>query len=221
MGVYLDSPLSFDKQVSETCKACCFLIRALPHIQACLTTEAFKTIAAAIYGSRLDFFTSLLAGTSLKWSYGVFRHPRGRKIAIIPKLLWIKIWNFLTFIIWLSSEKWCHYYFVGCPLWRHHGHQRGTGRRRNYNFVTVHWIKQVIHFFPIVKIFDLNPIYVFEVREFNGETFRTLPLPLVLENPVRTGCTGTSRLPIFLPGGILGFYLHLCCRGRGIRWWHF
>ena len=140
---------------------------------------------------------------TLKWSYGVFRHPRGRKIAIIPKLLQIKIWNFLTFIIWLSSKNWCHYYFVGCHLWRHHGHQRGTGRRRNYNFLTVHSIKQDIHFFTFVKMCVLNPIYVFEVGEFNGDTFRTIPPPVYLENPVRTGSSGTSRLPIFLPCGIL------------------
>ena len=64
LGVYLDSTMSFDKQVSETCKACYFHIRALRHIWASLTTEASKTIAAAIVGSRLDFCNSLLAGTS-------------------------------------------------------------------------------------------------------------------------------------------------------------
>ena len=57
--------MSFDKQVSETCKACYFHIRALRHIRASLTTEASKTIAAAIVGSRLDFCNSLLAGTSV------------------------------------------------------------------------------------------------------------------------------------------------------------
>ena len=35
------------------------------HIRASLTTEASKTIAAAIVGSRLDFCNSLLAGTSV------------------------------------------------------------------------------------------------------------------------------------------------------------
>ena len=63
LGVYLDSTISFDKQVSETYKACYFHIRALHHIRASLTTEASKTIAAAIVGSRLDFCNSLLAGT--------------------------------------------------------------------------------------------------------------------------------------------------------------
>ena len=61
LGVYLDSKMSFDKQVSETCKACFFHIRALRHIRASLTTEASKTIAVAIVGSRLDYCNSLLA----------------------------------------------------------------------------------------------------------------------------------------------------------------
>ena len=65
LGVFLDSKMSFDKQVSETCKACYFHIRALRHIRASLTTEASKTIAAAIVDSRLDFCNFLLAGTSV------------------------------------------------------------------------------------------------------------------------------------------------------------
>ena len=54
LGVYLDSRLSFDKQVSETCKASYFHIRALRHIRSSLTVEAAKTVATAIVGSRLD-----------------------------------------------------------------------------------------------------------------------------------------------------------------------
>ena len=65
LGVYLDSKMSFDKQVSETCKACYFHIRALRHIRTSLNTEASKTIAAAIVGSRLYFCNSLLTGTSV------------------------------------------------------------------------------------------------------------------------------------------------------------
>ena len=52
-------------QVSETCKASYFHIRALRHIRSSLTTEACKTVAAAIVGSRLDYCNSLLAGTSV------------------------------------------------------------------------------------------------------------------------------------------------------------
>ena len=65
LGVYLDSRLSFDKQISEICKASYFHIRALRHIRSSLTTEAAKTIASAIVGSRLDYCNSLLAGTSV------------------------------------------------------------------------------------------------------------------------------------------------------------
>ena len=57
--------MSFDRQVSETCKASYFHIRALRHIRPSLTTEACKSIAAAIVGSRLDYCNSLLAGTSV------------------------------------------------------------------------------------------------------------------------------------------------------------
>ena len=55
--------MSFNKQVSETCKASYFHIRALRHIRSSLTTEACKTVAAAIVESRLDYCNSLLAGT--------------------------------------------------------------------------------------------------------------------------------------------------------------
>ena len=60
-----DVSLSFDKQVSETCKASYFHIRALRHIRSSLTAEAAKTVATAIVGSRLDYCNSLLAGTSV------------------------------------------------------------------------------------------------------------------------------------------------------------
>ena len=65
LGVYLDSKMSFDRHVSETCKASYFHIRALRHIRSSLTTEACKTVAAAIVGSRLDDCNFLLAGRSV------------------------------------------------------------------------------------------------------------------------------------------------------------
>ena len=40
------------------------LVTILRHIRSSLTTEAAKTIAVAIVGSRLDYCNSLLAGTS-------------------------------------------------------------------------------------------------------------------------------------------------------------
>ena len=68
LGVHLDPRMSFDKQVSETCKASYFHIRALRHIRSSLTSEACNTVAAAIVGSRLDYCTlSLLAHLFRIW----------------------------------------------------------------------------------------------------------------------------------------------------------
>ena len=57
--------MSFDKHVSEVCRASYFHIRALRHIRSSLTTDTAKTVASAIVGSRLDYCNSLLAGTSV------------------------------------------------------------------------------------------------------------------------------------------------------------
>ena len=51
--------------------------------------------------------------------------------------------------------------------------------------------------FSLVEFYDITYIYVLEVGEFNGDTFRIQPLPVDFENPVQTGSTRTSRLPIF------------------------
>ena len=56
--------------------------------------------------------------------------------------------------------------------------------------------------FSLVEFYDITYIYVSEVGEFNGDTSRILPPPGDLENPVQTGSTRTSRLPIILSGGI-------------------
>ena len=65
IGTYLESKMSFDKQVSETCTAFYFHIRALHHIRSSVTTEACKMIAATIVRSQLDYCNSLLGGTSV------------------------------------------------------------------------------------------------------------------------------------------------------------
>ena len=71
-----------------------------------------------------------------------------------------------------------------------------------------------------MEFFYITYIYGFEVGNFNGDTFSILPLPVDLENPGWTGNTGTSRLPILLPGRIFWYYPYLCFRGRGIQWEH-
>ena len=92
--------LSFDKQVSETCKASYFHIRALRHIRPSLTAEAAKTVATAIVGSRLDYCNSLLAGTSVSnhLAYSLFRIPLP---ALWPKSLALFISRLLSELHWL------------------------------------------------------------------------------------------------------------------------
>ena len=101
LGVHLDSRMSFDKQVSETCKACFFHIRALRHIRASLTTEASKTVAAAIVGSRLDFCNSLLAGTSVSNlnRLQLVQNTLARKVAQKPRFC--RITPVLSDLHWL------------------------------------------------------------------------------------------------------------------------
>ena len=79
--------MSFDKQVSETCKACFFHIRALRHSRASLTTEASKTIAVAIVGSRLDYCNSLLAGTSVS-NLTRFQHVQNALARVVTQKPW-------------------------------------------------------------------------------------------------------------------------------------
>ena len=107
LGVYLDSRMSFDRQVSETCKASYFHIRALRHIRPSLTTEACKTIAAAIVGSRLDYCNSLLAGTKYTCRYW--------KISFSPhhtRSLWVALASCSP----QNKFQDCYYNFQGSPV---------------------------------------------------------------------------------------------------------
>ena len=93
--------MSFDKQVSETCKACYFHIRALRHIRASLTTEASKTTAPAIVGSRLDFCNSLLAGTSVSNLARLQRVQNTLARVVAQKPRFCHITPFLSDLHWL------------------------------------------------------------------------------------------------------------------------
>ena len=66
-----------------------------------------------------------------------------------------------------------------------------------------YWNFEVTHLFQLVEFYDITYVYVFEFEEFNSDTFRTIAPTIFLKKSVRTGSTGTLRLPIFLPGGIL------------------
>ena len=125
-------------------------------------------------------------------------------------------WNFLRLLPCMFAFQWRRRHSVMRHLWRQpwwhrrHGKCRmtQTSTREGYGTVCVFLLSYFL------------PVYVFEVGKFNGAIVSTLPPPFDLENPVWTGNTGTSRLPIFFPGGILWYHLYLCFRGRGIQWWH-
>ena len=125
-------------------------------------------------------------------------------------------WNFLRLLPWMFTLQWRRRHSLMWHLWRQpwrhrrHGKCRmtQTSTRQGYGTVCVFLLSYFL------------PVYVFEVGKFNGAIVSTLPPPFDLENPVWTGNTGTSRLPIFFPDGILWYHLYLCFRGRGIQWWH-
>ena len=50
--------------------------------------------------------------------------------------------------------------------------------------------------FSLVEFYDITYIYVFEVEEFNGNTFRILPPPVDPKNPVR-GIWATLKFQYF------------------------
>ena len=125
LGVIISSNLSWNKHIdviinkmsktigiiAKVRHHCFFHIRALRHIRASLTTEASKTIAVAIVGSRLDYCNSLLAGTSVSnltrlqhvqnaLARVVAQKPRFSHITpVLSDLHWLPVRHRITFKI--------------------------------------------------------------------------------------------------------------------------
>ena len=64
LGVYIDSRLSFKKQVSSICRASYSNIKALRKIRSTLDNETANTVACAIVSTRIDYCNSVLIGTT-------------------------------------------------------------------------------------------------------------------------------------------------------------
>jgi hypothetical protein len=64
LGVTFDTHLSFEKHITDICKASFFHIRALQHIRRYLDLQTTKIIAASLIASKLDYCNAVLAGIS-------------------------------------------------------------------------------------------------------------------------------------------------------------
>ena len=64
LGVYIDSSLTLNHQVTQQCKTCYYHIRQLKHIRPFLSEAVTNTISQAITFSSLDYCNSLLSHTS-------------------------------------------------------------------------------------------------------------------------------------------------------------
>ena len=68
LGVYLDTTMTFEKQISTTCRTAYMQIRRINSIRQYLTESAAKTIIQMMVVSRLDYCTcnSLYNGLPMK-----------------------------------------------------------------------------------------------------------------------------------------------------------
>ena len=65
LGVTLDSKHTFRPHITNVCKSCFYLIRAIRHIRSALTKNMSQTIACSLVSSRLDYANSVFVGLSV------------------------------------------------------------------------------------------------------------------------------------------------------------
>ena len=63
LGVTLDSSLSFNQHVMNTCRSAFLELRGIGLIRKYLTVDATKTIVSSLVLSRLDYCNSILSGS--------------------------------------------------------------------------------------------------------------------------------------------------------------
>jgi len=62
LGVYFDTSLTMERQVTATFKACYYKIRNIGHIRRYITLDTCKILAHTLITSRLDYGNALLYG---------------------------------------------------------------------------------------------------------------------------------------------------------------
>ena len=63
LGVYLDSELTLERQVSKLCQVCYFHLRRLRTVRRSLSKESLRTLVHAFVTSRVDHCNGLLYGS--------------------------------------------------------------------------------------------------------------------------------------------------------------
>ena len=64
LGITLDSSLSFNQQVMNTCRSAFYELRQISSAHKYLNIDATKTIVCSLVLSRLDYCNSILSGSS-------------------------------------------------------------------------------------------------------------------------------------------------------------
>ncbi len=76
LGVWLDSSLKMDTQITKTCCACFYQLYNIPAIRKHLSVKDTQTLVHALITSRLDYCNSLLYGIA---QYQLDKYQRVQK----------------------------------------------------------------------------------------------------------------------------------------------
>ena len=109
LGVYLDTAMTFEKQISTTCRTAYMHMRRINSIRQYLTESATKTIIPMMVVSRLDYCNSLYNGLPMKSikKLQLAQNSAARIIDITPRR--IHMTPVLRDLHWLPIVKRCQY----------------------------------------------------------------------------------------------------------------
>ena len=87
IGVYFDSSMNMNQQITKLCKICNFWLFCIRRIRRCLTVTATQQLVQALVLSRLDYCNSLLAGlpSSQVARLQRIQNAGARVIACVPR----------------------------------------------------------------------------------------------------------------------------------------
>ena len=104
LGVTLDSHLTFNTHVVDSCTDCSFHMCALRRIRPCLTDDVATTIASALVSSQLDYTNTVLVGVSDKNITKLQRTQNTLARIVIRKYERRGVTQSLKYLHWLSIK---------------------------------------------------------------------------------------------------------------------